>query len=393
MDKKKILLLYISENSGHYMAAVSIEKALKQLEPNVEVLGINVVNYTNPIGEKVVNKTYMSIIKTRPEVWDYLYDNPKILKSVLRLRQVLHNINLNKLKQLIDSFSPDVVLCTQAFPCGMIADFKKRYDLNLPLIGVLTDHIAHAYWICDNVDYYVVPSLTTGKRLIDEGIEESKIKPFGIPISPEFIKILDRDEICAKYGLRNDKPVILLMGGGQGLGPIKKAVALLDKSPSNYQLIVVSGTNKRLFSWLVKKSRTSKKKIVALQYASNIHELMEISSLIITKPGGLTTSEAMAKNLPMIILKPIPGQEQKNTEYLTRIGVAVKAPDEEGAVLLTEELINNSVKLSHMKNETMRFSKPNAAFDTARLALEMCQENEVLSTLQNSPVPGAVHPG
>ena len=96
MDKKKILLLYISENSGHYMAALSIEKALKQLEPNVEVLCINAVNYTNPIGEKVVNRAYMSIIKTRPEVWDYLYDNPKILKSVLRLRQVLHNINLNK---------------------------------------------------------------------------------------------------------------------------------------------------------------------------------------------------------------------------------------------------------------------------------------------------------
>ena len=388
MAHKKILLLYISKNSGHYMAALAVEKALKSLDSDVEVLGINAVNYTNPIAEKVVNKTYMGIIKSTPEVWDYLYDNPKILKSVLRLRKFIHNINLNKLKALIDNFSPSAVVCTQAFPCGMIADLKKTCNLNLPLFGVLTDHVAHAYWLFDNIDYYIVPSAITGQRLIKEGILEDRIKPFGIPIDPVFAKPLDKEHVLKKYGLSAESPVILIMGGGQGMGPIKNVTALLERSRTDFQMVVVTGTNKRLFANLDKRSRRCRNRMVVLQYAADIHELMDVASLIVTKPGGMTTSEAMAKNLPMIILKPIPGQEQKNTEYLTKIGVAVKAPDEEGAVLLAEELINNPGKLAQMKKDAAVFSKPNAAFDIAKLVLESCAKNEVLFSLQNRPVHG-----
>ncbi len=157
-DKKKILLMYITASSGHYRASRAIEASLKNLSSSVEILNINAFGYTNPILEKVINRTYMGVIKTKPEVWEYLYDNPKILKSVQGLRDVIHKFNSKKLKTLLENFKPDVVLCTQAFPCGMIADHKKYLNLKLPLIGVLTDHAPHSHWLFNEVDYYITPS-------------------------------------------------------------------------------------------------------------------------------------------------------------------------------------------------------------------------------------------
>ena len=173
---KRVLLLFISEHSGHHCASLSIEKALHQLDPSVETLNINSFNYTNPILEKVINRAYMSVVKRTPELWDYLYDNPKVLKRTQSLREMIHRFNTGKLKTLLDDFKPSAILCTQAFPCGMVADYKKTFDLKVPLVGVLTDYAPHSYWIYNNVDQYIVPSQDTGNKLIANGIDSSKIK-------------------------------------------------------------------------------------------------------------------------------------------------------------------------------------------------------------------------
>src|SRR3989338_3438680 len=191
---KKILLLYISENSGHHCASIAIEKALHELDPQVKTLNINSFNYTNPILEKVINRTYLSVIKRTPEIWDYLYDNPKVLKKTQSLRDMIHRFNSGKLKALLDEFEPDCVVCTQAFHCGMIADYKKTYNLNTPLIGALTDYAPHSYWIYDNVDRYIVPSEGTAKKLIDNGIDPAKVMRFGIPVDPKFCEPLDKEK-------------------------------------------------------------------------------------------------------------------------------------------------------------------------------------------------------
>src|SRR3989338_2987771 len=122
---KRILLMYISYNSGHHRSSIAIERALKMLQPQTEVLNINGFNYTNPILERVINRTYMSVIKRKPQIWDYLYDNPKVFKKVQALRDFIHNMNFEKLQALLDDFKPDAIVCTQAFTCGMIADLKS----------------------------------------------------------------------------------------------------------------------------------------------------------------------------------------------------------------------------------------------------------------------------
>jgi processive 1,2-diacylglycerol beta-glucosyltransferase len=368
---KKILLMYITSNSGHNRASIGIENALKKISPSVEIMNINGFRYTNPILEKVINKTYMSLIRTKPEVWEYLYDNPKILKSVQGMREVIHKYNSKKLKSLLESFNPDVCVCTQAFPCGMVADYKKNLGLNLPLIGVLTDHAPHSYWIFNEVDYYIMPSETGKEHFMKNGVAESKIKVFGIPIDPVFGEIHDKNEICRDMGLDPEIPVILIMGGSQGLGPVENIVRVLDAKDTPFQLIIICGTNKKLEKILSKRIKKSRKKTVVLGHVKNVDKLMEISHIVITKPGGLTTSEALAKDLPMIIVNPIPGQEQKNTEYLLKQEVALKAEDNEDIAALVEELFLNKTKLKEMSIRAANLKKPNAAMNTAKLVLDI----------------------
>jgi UDP-N-acetylglucosamine:LPS N-acetylglucosamine transferase len=172
---KRILLLYISNNSGHHRAIKAIDEALHSEIPGIRTLSINSFNYTNPILEKVINSVYNKVIKTKPEVWEYLYDNPKIVRRTRKVRKLIHKFNSGKLKKLLKNFKPDAVICSQAFPCGMIADLKKTYNLDFPLVGVLTDYAPHSYWMYDNVDAYIVPSEQTKDRFIRNNIKETRV--------------------------------------------------------------------------------------------------------------------------------------------------------------------------------------------------------------------------
>ncbi|MBU1853478.1 MAG: glycosyltransferase [Candidatus Omnitrophica bacterium] len=368
-EVKRVLLMYITLNSGHHRASSAIEMALHEISPSVETMNINAFKYTNPILEKVINRTYMGVIKNKPEVWEYLYDNPKVLRSVQGLRDAIHRYNSKKLKMILESFRPDACICTQAFPCGMIADYKKNLNLNLPLLGVLTDHAPHSYWIFREVDYYVTPSDESKVCFMKDGVSESKIKVFGIPIDLKFSKELDKNENCRKLGIEPEIPNVLIMGGSQGLGPVEDMVDALEEIDIPFQLMVVCGLNKRLRKDLDKRSYRYRKKLLVLGHVENIDGLMEISSIVITKPGGLTTAEALSKNLPMIIVHPIPGQEAKNAEFLLNQGVAVKAEDSEDIASLLQELLLNNTKLNEMRRRASELKKPNAAMDIAKLAL------------------------
>jgi len=369
MDHKRVLLLYISEYSGHHCASLAIEKALLELEPAIKTLSLNSFNYTNPILEKVINRAYMGVVRRTPEIWDYLYDNPKVLRKTQRLRDMIHRFNTGKLKILLDEFRPDTIVCTQAFPCGMVADYKKSFNLNAPLVGVLTDYAPHSYWIYNNVDRYIVPSKETGRSLVENGIDTSRIMAFGIPIDPKFRKALDRDAICKKLSLDAKTPCVLIMGGTQGLGPIKEITRVLDKSCLSLQIIIAAGSNKKLYRWLG--SRRFRKKVLVMPYAKNMDELMTASTVIITKPGGITTAEALAKGVPMLIVNPLPGQEAMNTKFLLKEGVAVKAESPEDASVLLEELLYNENKLNMMRKKSVLLSKPDSAVNIARLILEL----------------------
>ena len=371
MAHKRIILMYISEVSGHHSATIAIEKALKALHPDTEIMNINAFNYTNPISEKIINRLYMSVIKTTPQIWDYLYDNPNIVKRIEKIKQTVHKFNSPKLKNLFDKFKPDAVLCTQAFPCGMCADYKKTYNSHMPLVAVLTDFVPHSYWVYDAVNYYITPSEDVSMRLIHKGVPADKIKSLGIPFDHKFNAPVDKAKILRNLKLDEGVPNILIMGGGQGLGPIKTIVKSLETIEGNIQEIIVTGTNTKLYKSLKRKIRKYKKNIALFGYASNINELMSISSIVISKPGGVTTAESLSKKLPMIIVKPIPGQEQNNANYLTQKGAAIKIDDPKQINLIVEDLIENPLKLKQFSEAAALIGKPNASLDIANLLLQL----------------------
>jgi processive 1,2-diacylglycerol beta-glucosyltransferase len=370
MSRKNIILMYISEISGHHSATLAIEKGIKMLSDEAEVLNINAFHYTNPISEMIVNRIYTTIIKKTPKIWDYVYDNPKIKNKIEKFQESLHKLNSPKFKKLFDRFQPDAVVCTQAFPCGMVADYKKTYNSKLPLIAVLTDYVPHSYWIYDNVNYYITPSEEVSQRLIKKGVPSYKIKSFGIPFDPAFNEPADKNSIKENLKLDPDLKTILIMGGGQGLGPIKAIVKSLDKVKSEIQEIIITGTNKKLYNSLKKKIKEYKKKILLYGYINNVNELMSISDIVITKPGGITTSEALAKRIPLIIVKPIPGQEMNNTVYLMDQRAAIKIDKPKLTNEVIEDLLSNPEKLKRLSESAGRIARPNATLDIARFILE-----------------------
>ena len=315
-------------------------------DSNIETLNVNSFNYTNPVLEKIINQTYMSVIRRKPEFWGYLYDNPDIVRRTQGLRDAIHRHNAEKLDNLISSFSPHAVICTQAFPCGMVADYKKRKTNSLSLFGVLTDYAPHSYWIYNNVDRYFVPSKETGKRIEANGILPERIIDTGIPISPSFKSPCDKSKIFKDLNLDPGKPVVLIMGGSQGVGPLKEAFMSLLKSKTDFQIISVMGNNKGMFKWFKKQEKKSKKKLLAFSYIDSVKDLMEISTLLISKPGGITIAEAFVKGLPICIIQPIPGQEQMNSDYLLQNNVAVKIDHPSNTGVIVEELLYNRAKLA-----------------------------------------------
>ena len=368
---KRVLLLYISQVSGHRHSAVAISKALKELNSDCEIRSLNGFGYTFPLMEKVINTAYMGVIKRAPQIWEYLYDNPKVIKASRKIKESIHKSSHKKFKPLFDEFKPDVVVCTQAFPCGMVADFKKANHLSVKVIGVLTDFAPHMYWLHEGVDYYVVPFEDAKKRYMNEGIKEGQIKVFGIPIRMKFAEQLDRKAIAHKLHLDIDIPTILVMGGGQGLGPMKEAVKSLIDLKRQLQIIVIAGTNLKLAQWIKKAQRKTSKKIIVYDYANNVDELMEVATLIITKPGGMTSSEVLAKGVPMVVIDPIPGQEERNADFLVKSGIAIRVNDKKKIGHSVDALLNNLDKLKSMREAALKYAKPHAAQDIARLVLSV----------------------
>lgn len=366
--------MYISNVSGHHHASLAIQKALQEVDGAVQTKSIDAFNYTNPFLEKFINKLYTFVIKSVPRIWDYLYDNEGVLARVRKTRSLIHRLNEKKIKELFDDFRPDIVVCTQAFPCGMVADYKRRYNLNTPLIGVLTDYAPHGYWLNDFVDVYIVPTQEIKRKLVQRGIPQQRLRTLGIPIDSKFSNPGNPGEVLRRLGLDSNLPAILIMGGGQGLGPIKEIVRALDTLRRPVQLIVACGTNRSLYKWLKRNEPLFNKPVAVMDYTERIDELMSISSFIVTKPGGLTSAEALSKSLPIIIVSPLPGQESLNTCFLLETGVALKVNSFAELRSLAEELLSDTARLEKLRRRAHAAAITDSALKTAQLILSMIGE-------------------
>jgi len=367
----KVLIFYTTKNSGHYKAAQAIEVALKQKSNDIEVFNIDCLNYTNPVISKIAYSSYLSLIKRKPEVWEYLYDNPKVVKKVHKFKEIIHKHSSPKLHLMIEEYRPDVIVCTQAFPCGLVADYKNSYSSNIPLIAVLTDYYPHSFWLHSEVDIYIVACEGAKMRLIKEGVPDDKIKIYGIPVNPKFFNESPSGHIRQKLDIDKNIPVVLVMGGSQGFGPLKKIVFSLDQVSLDFYIVISTGFNEKLNKYLNKRKNTFSHRLKVCGYEDNMDELMQISNVLVTKPGGLTTAEAISKKIPMVIFNPIPGQEKNNTKFLLDRGIALKASDSEEVAILVKELLVNKDKYTQMKDLLGKNSFYNPASKTADVVYDL----------------------
>ena len=366
MADPKVLLFYVSENSGHHRAALALEEALSGADTPVRCRTINTLRLTNPVLENLVLKTYLGIVKNTPEIWDYLYDNHAFKEKIDSFRKFVHRVKAAKLLKLLETEQPQVLVCTQAFPCGLIADRKARGEVTLPLIAVITDFTVHAYWVYKEVDLYIVPCQDTRMQLVSQGIPPEKIQVLGIPVSPRFTDKADPSATKQRFGLSERLPLVLVMGGGHGLGPIEQIVRELDRLPGGLEIVVVTGTNKALRVALEKNRKDFQKRVTIQGYLSDVAPLMSVAEVLIGKAGGLTISEAMASTLPMILIDPLPGQEMRNTEFLLREKVAVLAHDATDAARLLQECLDDPSRLESMREKIKILRKPDAGLSIAQ---------------------------
>lgn len=361
--------MYITVRSGHYQAARAIEAGLRQLNPKAEILAIDAFQYLNPVLARMVDRLYLSVIQNLPDLWDYLYDNPKVVQSSERYRKLLHRYDSPRLQGLLADFRPEAIACTQAFPCGLVADCKEENRLQVPLYGVITDFLPHAYWIHPQVDGYVVASEASAQWLINRRVQAQRVHLLGIPIDSRFAEEPSREMICRRLQLASGIPTILLMGGGQGLGPLLETVKALDQIPGPLQLLVVAGTNEKLYHRLIRLIPRLTHRAQVYGHVEFIPELMSVATLLITKPGGLTSSEALSKRLPMVIVDPIPGQEIKNAGFLVQEKVALLAQSTEELGPAVRRLLEQPQELQAMSERARRLGRPASALQTARLIL------------------------
>lgn len=369
---RRILFLYLTKHSGHYSAAVAVESAMRQLDGRLESMLLDSFSHANPVLSKVTLRAYLAALKAAPEIWEWMYDNLEFKKRTAKIRESLNRGNSRKLQKVLNEFRPDAIVCTQAFACGVMASWKRATRRKTPLlVGVLTDFVAHRYWADPDVDLYIAPSEETRQNLIVQGVLPERVTTHGIPTNQRFARSVDRATVIKNLGLKSDLPKILVMGGSLGLGPMKSVIRKLNKLPQPFDIIVVTGKNEELQEQLARKGPKLRHTTKIFGFVENVDELMEIAEMIITKPGGITTAEALVKKLPMIIINPIPGQEAKNTEYLLSKNVAVEAKDAKDVMLFVDEFLRNPRKLWEMREAAAALGRPRSAHNAAQEILKL----------------------
>ncbi|MFZ7104047.1 MAG: MGDG synthase family glycosyltransferase [Peptococcaceae bacterium] len=377
LDALKVLIFSVSVGAGHDSVANALAQEISSKSPDSQVLVVDTFKYINPILNKVVVGSYMETIRFTPKVWGYLYDQAEDGERLIDIGQILSKLLSSKLDQLLKEFEPDILICTHAFPVGILSVLKYKKKFKQPIIACITDYTVHSFWIHPQVDLFVIPEKDLVYPFLEEKISLTKVKPWGIPIRVQFKKIPEQILIRRKLGLQ-DKQTALVMGGGLGLGKIEDAVyKLINKT--DLQLMVVTGSNKKLKSNLELLQRDQRLHVYG--FVDNISELMAAADFIVTKPGGITCAEALAMELPLVIISPLPGQEDRNTEYLINKGVAIRIRKVEHLVRELNSLSSNPLRLKHMKEMAAFLKKPDAAAMTIKESWRILQagslENDI----------------
>lgn len=359
--KKKIIILYASVGGGHFKAAEGIKNYIVEHYENADVEMIDALRYTNKFIDKMIINSYVNMARYSPKMWGDIYKLSEKQYSVANFSNAVQKILSQKLFKLLQEKKPSSIISTHPFITEMVASLKKRQKISTELNVIITDYASHKFWELkpEYVNRYFVANEEMKYGLIHNKIDSEKIFVTGIPVGPAFLKTYNKSEIYKEFDLEEDKKTILLFGGGEyGLSSVKKFLIGILSLEEDVQVIAIAGKNKKTQNMFREIANTSNKKVVILGYTTKVPELMSIADFVVSKPGGLTTTEVLVSNVPFVIINPIPGQEEENANFLLNSGAAVRIYAAEKTKPFFEELINNSKRIDGMKEMQRLIAKP-----------------------------------
>lgn len=363
---KKIIIFYASYGGGHLSAAKSIETYFKNNYQNIDIKLIDCMKYINKTIEKISTAAYREMAKKVPWAWGKIYSDSQ-KGPLAHISSRANAIMAVKLLKLLKQENPDLIISTHPFGSQMCGYLKRKGKINSEIATILTDFKSHDQWLVENnyINYFFVSNNNMKYELMNRNIPEQKIFVTGIPVSEKFLKNYNKKEILNQLNFSENKKTILFFAGGEfGLGK-SKTLEIFEKLVSNFeniQIIAISGKNETMKNNFIKITNEYKRNnsVTILEFTDKVAQFMSVSTLVITKPGGLTSTEALTSNLPMLIINPIPGQEEENAEFLEENKVAIWLKKDDDINSILNILLNDENIIKKMKDNTRLISRPNS---------------------------------
>ncbi len=373
----KVLIFYASYGGGHLSAAKSIEECIKKnyAKDNIETELIDCVKYVNKTIESITTAAYRGMAKKAPWAWGRIYSDSQ-KGPLAHISSRSNQIMAIKLLRLLRAKKPDLIISTHPFGSQMCSYLKRKGKIDSKIATIMTDFAPHDQWLVgsDYTDYYFVANEKMKKYIIDKGITNPEIYVTGIPISSKFSKKHNRKKILESLDFKDGKLNVLFFGGGEfGLGK-SRTISIFKsfvKFKGDVQVIAIAGKNKAMREQFEEIVNYYKKQesIKVLGFTKKVPEFMSISDVVVTKPGGLTTTESLASNLPMIIINPIPGQEEENAQFLENKGIGVWIRKDSNVDEIVENLLSNPVRLKDMSKYTHELANKHSTEDICKILL------------------------
>jgi processive 1,2-diacylglycerol beta-glucosyltransferase len=371
----KVLVLSASAGAGHVRAAQAVERALLEMRVARAVRHVDTLDYTNKLFRRLYSRAYLDLVNNAPEVLGWLYDQLDKPWKNERRRLALDKLNTRPFVKLLRDYQPEMVVCTHFLPAEIISWLRAKERLSCRQVIVVTDFDIHAMWLCHHYDQYFVALDETREHMLKLGIPPEKLTVSGIPIDPVFSQAKDKQEMRRKHNLRPDLTTILVSAGGFGVGSIEHLMKPLLELQHPAQILSICGHNeemKRKVDELAARLPPNNRVAVkAVGYTTEMDELMAASDIVLGKPGGLTTSEALARELVFVIVNPIPGQEERNSDHLLEEGVAIRCNNLPVLAYKVDKLLADQTRFAAMRANARRLARPRAAQEIVARMLEI----------------------
>ncbi len=375
-----ILVLSASVGAGHLRAAEAVELAARQVVPEATVRNLDVLAMTNAAFRQLYGKAYLDLVNKVPHVLGYFYDlldrpSSSGRNRGDRLRLLVEKLNLRAFIRFLQTESWDLVINTHFLPAEIIAALRKQGELELPQVTVTTDFETHRLWVNQPCEHYFTATEEGALYLQSWGVPSTCTTATGIPIHPVFSEPKERQACLTRLGLVGDRPIVLQLAGGFGVGPIEKLYSALLDVTVPLEVVVVTGRNEKAKAQLEALSQSAQHRVKILGFTNQMDELLAVADLVVSKPGGLTTSETLARGAAMVIVNPIPGQESRNSDFLLENGAAIKVNNVATLAHKVTALLQDPSRLAQLKANARRLGRPRAACEVVERSLKFLRQN------------------